>query len=332
MTQSFTLTIGPDCNYTQLLDMALNDMTILVGDTSAVTKQNIEFLNSKALLYSLPNFCGGLAFSNWSATTPSFVSVIKPSGDNLLKVQTNDPLDVGVYSISFDVSLADYSGVPSISKSLTVTVVCVVNSFSSWSPNAININIEPGVTTQPVTTSFSLNRNPDCNVPITYQLTSPSVGFVSLTSITATGGAIQVNGATMLDQGTYSVTLLASIGDLTKQDTITVKVTDPCKNAVIQTTSIPNIVLVRNLDTTPKTQSFSITTNLQALYGISCPITCVYNSPATVPGFVQLSGWTITADPVLTTSTDVGSVQVKFDCDSTNWPGSVANYKPTITI
>jgi hypothetical protein len=48
-----------------------------------------------------------------------------------------------------------------------------------------------------------------------------------------------------------------------------------------------------------------------------------------VPGFVSLSGNTLTADATLATSADVGTINVNIDCDSANWPLQVVNKQLT---
>jgi hypothetical protein len=53
----------------------------------------------------------------------SFLSI---DASQMLTLATSNPNDVGVYSITFDVGLANHPGVVALTKNFTVTITCEV--------------------------------------------------------------------------------------------------------------------------------------------------------------------------------------------------------------
>jgi hypothetical protein len=93
-------------------------MTYQIAAT-AVT-QSTPFPNTTAISKGNPTYCGANTFS--FSPTKTFLT----ASGNTLSVSTSNPADVGTYSINVTVSLADYPLVPSISKTFTITITCVV--------------------------------------------------------------------------------------------------------------------------------------------------------------------------------------------------------------
>ena len=54
--------------------------------------------------------------------------------------------------------------------------------------------------------SFAVNQTPACGNSVTFAL-NPTKTFLSLVSLTTSGGIVRISGATVADTGTYSETL-----------------------------------------------------------------------------------------------------------------------------
>lgn len=131
-----------------------------------------------------------------------------------------------------------------------------------------------------------------------------------------------MTGATLADVGVSSLTLQATVDGVTATKVFTVTISDPCKRAVLQPETpspLSAMTVIRNFDLT-KTQTFSVTTNLQTLYGISCNIACTKSGG---PAYVTLAGMTITVNVSATTSANAGTQTVTLNCDSADFASSV---------
>jgi len=113
----------------------------------------------------------------------------------------------------------------------------------------------------------------------------------------------------LADQGVYPLTLQASVDAQTITGAFQVEISDPCKRAVFAVSTSPALapmVLIRDFDSA-KTQSFKVTTDVEATYGLICNYVASLTPTWT---YVSLAGstasYTITADPVLTVLADVG--------------------------
>ena len=73
-----------------------------------------------------------------------------------LIVSTSNVADVGTHTVEITVSLANYSAIASITKTFQAIITCEVLSLA-FTTSPANIFIEPGVTMQPVTQSFSIS-------------------------------------------------------------------------------------------------------------------------------------------------------------------------------
>ena len=151
VSQAFVLTVGNDCLSTILNDLTISDMTVKVSQS---TSQSVEFTNTKSVTYANPDYCGLRKF-DWSPSQPSYLSI---SADlKTLTLSTNNPADVGIFTFQFKVSLVSYPVVTSITKPLTITIICEVITLA-FSTAPVDIFAETGVTgltAQPLTLAFA---------------------------------------------------------------------------------------------------------------------------------------------------------------------------------
>jgi hypothetical protein len=98
-------------------------MTITVG--ASATTQSVPFPNSIATTRGNAAYCGANSF----IFVPS-LNFLTVTGGNTLNGVTSSVDDVSVNSVTVSVSLIDYPGVPSITKTFTVTVICTISALS----------------------------------------------------------------------------------------------------------------------------------------------------------------------------------------------------------
>ena len=126
--------------------------------------------------------------------------------------------------------------VASVSKTFTATIICEVQTLTiSTSPPALT-TVQVGIDAQPVTISFAVTQAPECLKTIAFTHTPTPPTFVTLSSITATGGNVEVNGATIADHNTYSLVLTATVAEDSQSVTsnFDVFIKDPCSTATFQ--------------------------------------------------------------------------------------------------
>jgi len=70
----------------------------------------------------------------------------------------------GTHSISFTVTLASYTGVTGLTKTISVIITCEALALA-FTTSPTNIFIEPGVTVQPLTKAFAISQTPNCGNP-----------------------------------------------------------------------------------------------------------------------------------------------------------------------
>ena len=90
------------------------------------------------------------------------------------------------------------------------------------------------------------------------------------------------------------------------------------------------MVIIRNFDST-KTQTVSVTTDIETNYGLVCNFVPTLSSP---PSYVSITGKTITVDASLTTLADIGMHTISVVVDSADYPTSVldAIYNFTLDV
>jgi hypothetical protein len=133
-------------------------MTVKV--TQSVT-QDITFQDTKANLHSIPGYCGARVYT-FAGVMPSYLSL--DASQTILTLSTNNIADVGTHSITFTVSLANFTSVPGITKTFQVIVICEAFTLV-FTTSPTNIFIEPGVTVQPLTKAFAISQTPNCGNP-----------------------------------------------------------------------------------------------------------------------------------------------------------------------
>ena len=86
----------------------------------AAFTQDVSFLDSIATSRAVPAYCGARTYT--LSPTHTFLTI---SGTTL-SLATSLVTDVGMYNVDVTVSLTDYPGVASITKSFVVTITCEV--------------------------------------------------------------------------------------------------------------------------------------------------------------------------------------------------------------
>jgi hypothetical protein len=81
------------------------------------------------------------------------------------------------------------------------------------------------------------------------------------------------------------------------------------------------MVLIRDFDPT-QTQSFTLKTDVEVAYSLLCAYTATLLTPAAY-SYVSLTGSTISVNPALTYTADVGLHTISIQATSTLYPGSV---------
>ena len=118
---SFTLTVLSDCVKTMITDKVINEMTNKVSFASVT--QDISFLDSIATSHATPAYCGSIKYT--LSPTNSFLTI---SG-SIMSLTTSIVADVGEYTVYLTVSLTDYPGITSITKSIVVKITCEVQTI-----------------------------------------------------------------------------------------------------------------------------------------------------------------------------------------------------------
>jgi len=131
----------------------------------------------------------------------------------------------------------------------------------------------------------------------------------------------------LANQGVYPLTLQASVDAQTITGAFQVEISDPCKRAVFEVSTTPALapmVLIRDFDSA-KTQSFKVTTDVEATYGLICNYVASLTPTWT---YVSLAGstasYTITAYPVPTVLADVGVHAISISVVSLEYSATVA--------
>jgi hypothetical protein len=146
--------------------------------------------------------------------------------------------------------------------------------------------------------------------------------FVNLQNVLDSSGEIKVDGALLADQNVYPLTLQAVVDSKTIATPFTVTISDPCKRAVFENSPSPiNMVFIRDFDPT-QTQTFTIKTDVEVAYSLVCAYTATLLTP-TAYSYVSLTGSTISVNPALTSTADVGLHTISIQATSTLYPGSV---------
>lgn len=122
--------------------------------TSAAVTESNPFPNSRATTVGNANYCGANTYT--FAPTKTFLSV---SGSSI-SVETSNFADIGVYTVA--VTVLNYSGVPSITKNLTITISCFVFGIAFITAPAASTTLQIGIDVQPMVIPFLINQTPAC--------------------------------------------------------------------------------------------------------------------------------------------------------------------------
>ena len=80
--------------------------------------------------------------------------------------------------------------------------------------------------------AFSTIQTPNCGHSLTFSLSATIPTFMRLQSLTASGGNIQILGATSIDQGNYYNTLFAEVDSIPISASFKVIIVDLCSTAI----------------------------------------------------------------------------------------------------
>ena len=164
----------------------------------------MSFADSIATSHAVPAYCGARTYT--ILPTYPFLTI---SGTTLI-LTTSFESDVGVYSVDVTISLTNYPMVASITKTISITITCEVLALNFTSSPAASTTVQVGIDSQPLNIAFTSTQTPACGNSVNFVMT-PSLTFLSLQNLTATGGNVQVNGATIANHATYTQTLTATV-------------------------------------------------------------------------------------------------------------------------
>ena len=126
--------------------------------------QNLIFTNTIAASHADPNYCGPMIYT--LSPTSGFLSI---SGINMILATTN-VADVGLHPLS-----------------LTIAMEPATSTTLKYSDSAVNL-------------TFATIQTPACGKSVSFAI-SPTKTFLSLMNPTASGGSVQISGATYTDIG-----------------------------------------------------------------------------------------------------------------------------------
>jgi hypothetical protein len=113
---------------------------------------------------------------------------------NLLTLTTTNPADAGTWPVTMTVTLVNYPTITT-TKTFNVIITCQVSTlaFDQTSPMAQTLIV--GVTSQPMTITYTVTKAPLCLLAPTFTLVS-GPAFVTNTP-SGNGGSLSVNGVTV---------------------------------------------------------------------------------------------------------------------------------------
>jgi len=118
-SSSFTLTVQSDCINTQILDKIIADMNLFVNLPAST--QDVAFEDSIAASHVIPAYCGTRTYT--LSPTYTFLSILGTT----MSLYTANSADIGDYPVDLTVSLAEYPGITSITKSFIASIsTCLV--------------------------------------------------------------------------------------------------------------------------------------------------------------------------------------------------------------
>ena len=287
----------------------------------AAETQDVSFLDSIATSHSNPTYCGARTYS--LSPTSAFLTI---SGSSIMSLSTNNVSDRGVHNITIRVSLTNYSGVTYIEKILVITITCEVQIFTFSTAPPASTTLLVGITTQPSNIAYAISQTPACGNTVTFNMSS-SQSFLSLpTPTSATGGNVQINGATNANYNTYLEVLTATVNGKTASANFNVIIKDPCSIAVFETNPAGLVNMTINAPSVvTSTQTVVIKTNVQLTNSaIVCPFIVTNMTPSA--GFITLTANTISVNfTPISLPEDLGTYAFTITVVSANFSGTVAS-------
>ena len=120
-----------------------------------------------------------------------------------------------------------------------IITICTVTTLTFTSSPAASTTVRVGIDSQPFTIPFTVTQVPACGKTVSFSHTPTTPAFVTLTSLTATGGNVQVTGATIANHNTYSFVLTAAVDAQSITSNFNVVIKDPCSTSIFETTPAP---------------------------------------------------------------------------------------------
>jgi hypothetical protein len=257
-TQTFTIDVVSDCTISTLTNRSFFDMITYVSETPDT--QTLVFDDSVGTLHNDITYCGPRTYT--FSPVYSFLS----AASDTLTLSTANPGDVGVYTVTATIKLANYPMVPEIIKTFQVTINCVVQTLSFNANNPVsNQVIQIGIDTQPFSIPYSVTKFPLCTQTPTFTL-NPSLSFLS-NSPTGDSGNIIINGALPVNRGTYNLMLEATLDGQYAPASVQLNLVDPCETAPIVTIPASLSTMTINAPSlATSTQTYVITNNQSLLF------------------------------------------------------------------
>ena len=288
------------------------------GVTLTGVTQNVFFADSIATGHSDNAYCGLRTY----ALTPSNYSWLSIASDVMTVVSSNLS-DVGTYNLSLVIGLASYPSIATITKTFKITITCSVTTITYTTSPAASTSLEVGVTTQPYDLTFAVTKTPNCVQNPTFTLAStPAASFSSYTLNTdGVSGYVRITGATLSNQGSYSMTLNSALDTASVTPSFTVIILDPCKRSIFETSPNPIVKMTITMPTSgTDTQTVKVYTDVERSYSaVVCPITGVL-APSSF-AWINFSNPTITVDhTMISLPTDIGVHSFTLTVDSQTWP------------
>ena len=153
--------------------------------------QNLIFTNTIAASHADPNYCGPMIYT--LSPTSGFLSI---SGINMILATTN-VADVGLHPLSLTIAMENYPTI-TLTKNFTATITCVVQTLSFATVPATSTTLK--YSDSAVNLTFATIQTPACGKSVSFAI-SPTKTFLSLMNPTASGGSVQISGATYTDIG-----------------------------------------------------------------------------------------------------------------------------------
>jgi archaellum component FlaG (FlaF/FlaG flagellin family) len=137
-----------------------------------------------------------------------------------------------------------------------------------------------------------------------------------------------VSGATLNEDGIYTLTLSAQVDGLQADSQFNIYISDPCMYATFMPTTLPSLTLIRNFDTTVSA-SFWVQTDVEQNFSVLCNFVATLVTPSL---YASVSDTTIQLDESLLDAADAGIQTLMIEVTSLEYPNSVTAAQYTFTV